>query len=93
MDEEGEGEGEDEPDRRILVFATRRNIELLCKSDVWFVDGIFKTSLTIFAQIFTVMGLQRRAGNTESIVVPFAYTLLSGNKKSMYLEMPFATVS
>lgn len=32
------GEGED----RVLVFATRRNIELLYSSDTWFLDGTFK---------------------------------------------------
>ena len=36
--------------------------------------------------IFTVMGLRSREGSTESIEVPFAYALLSGKKKFMYLE-------
>lgn len=31
---------------RVLVFATRRNLELLKNSDVWFFDGTFKVSVT-----------------------------------------------
>ena len=66
-DEEDEGLSEDDdeeqpprtvPPRRVLVFATRRNIEILCTSTVWFVDGTFKTSPSIFTQIFTVMAEQ-----------------------------------
>lgn len=30
------------PTGRVLVFATRRNLEILRECDVWFVDGTFK---------------------------------------------------
>lgn len=29
---------------RVLVFATRRNLEILCRSAKWFLDGTFKVS-------------------------------------------------
>lgn len=32
---------------RVLVFATRRNIELLAESDTWFLDGTFKVISTL----------------------------------------------
>lgn len=32
---------------RVLVFGTRRNIELLAQSQVWFVDGTFKVIFVI----------------------------------------------
>ena len=48
-DHEDEDEDEDEPEaederERVLVFTTRRNIELLCHSGTWFLDGTFKES-------------------------------------------------
>lgn len=35
--------------QRVLVFATQRNVELLCQSSIWFLDGTFKVAPTIFA--------------------------------------------
>lgn len=40
-DSEDEEEDDEESDR-VLVFATRRNLEFLCRSKIWFVDGTFK---------------------------------------------------
>ena len=40
---------EDTP--RVIVFATRRNLELLAQSHTWFLDGAFKVSPTIFTQV------------------------------------------
>lgn len=89
-DEEEEGLSNDEEEqqpRRVLVFATRRNIEILCTSTVWFVDGTFKTAPSIFTQIFTVMGLRTRAGGSgEAVAIPLVYALLSSKKKSIYIE-------
>lgn len=73
--------------RRVIVFATRWNIELLCESNTWFVEGTFKTSPSIFAQIFTIMGLRQRAGTTKSAVaIPLVYVLLSGKKQLLYVD-------
>ena len=40
----------------ILVFATRKNLELLAKSHIWVLDEVFKVSLNIFTQVFTILG-------------------------------------
>lgn len=42
---------------RILIFATRRNLELLARSEEWFLDGTFKVSPKIFTQVsyFTII--------------------------------------
>lgn len=71
---------------RVLVFGTVRNIELLCRSDTWFLDGTFKTAPTIFTQLFTVMGLRPRAGHptNESVALPFVYALLSHKTEIQY---------
>ena len=87
-DSEEGGEASAQQLRRVFVFGTRKNIELLYESPVWFIDGTFKTSLSIFAQIVTVIGLLRRAGSTEyTVVVPLVYALLSGKNKSLYTEV------
>lgn len=46
----------DREEARVLVFATRRNLELLANSEAWYLDGTFKTAPTIFTQIFTIIG-------------------------------------
>lgn len=52
--DEGDDEGDDEGiDKRTLIFGTRRNLHILAVSKVWFLDGTFKTSPTIFLQVST----------------------------------------
>jgi len=47
-------EEDDCPERlSVIVFATRKNIEILCERSTWFLDGTFDTALNIFSQIFT----------------------------------------
>ena len=43
-DPDDDDDKEYEEPQRVVVFVTRRNIQLLCKSSVWFLDGTFKTS-------------------------------------------------
>lgn len=38
---------------RVIVFATRRNLELLLSSRMWYLDGTFRVSPSIFSQVFT----------------------------------------
>ena len=41
------------PDR-IVIFATRKNIEFLAMSKIWLADGTLKTVPTLFSQLNTV---------------------------------------
>ncbi len=50
---------------KVIVFATQKNIEILCHNSIWFVDGTFKTAPSIFAQIFTIIGLWEHTGHSE----------------------------
>ena len=60
------------PKKRLIVFDAQRNLEILCYSSMW---GTFKTASNVFAQIFTIIGLQERADKTEEVVaVPLVYT-------------------
>ena len=91
-EEEGESEDSDAEERpprdRVLVFSTRRNIELLCRSATWFLDGTFKTAPSLFTQIFAILGLRRR--NTpggEQLAVLFVYALLTRKTSDQYAKV------
>ena len=83
--EEDDDETVDARDR-VIIFATRKNIEILCTSRTWFLDGTFSVSPTIFTQLFTVVGLQKRAGHdsSEGVPLPLVYALLSRKTQDQY---------
>lgn len=85
--DDGEPERARQERPRVIVFATRKNLELLCESAVWFLDGTFKTAPSIFAQVFTIMGSRKRAGHEEEVAVPLVYALLTGKKTELYKEV------
>ncbi len=64
-DPNSEEEQKEEAGPRVIVFATRKNIEILCHSTIWFVYGTFKTIPNIFTQIFTIIGLRECTGHSE----------------------------
>lgn len=75
------------PTGRVLVFCTRRNLEILRECDVWYVDGTFKVAPTIFTQLFTVLGnVPAIVGNDDCLKVPLplAYALLSSKEEEQY---------
>ena len=83
------GIDEDEEPARVLVYSTARNIELLCRSPTWFVDGTFKTSPSIFTQIFAIMGLRMRQTptETEGVALPMVYAFLSHKTEAQYTQV------
>lgn len=84
-DTDGEGE---QPDRhRVIIFGTRRNLELLGRSVIWFLDGTFKVCPGLFVQIFTISGLVKRTktnGEEEALAVPLVYSFLTSKKEEHY---------
>lgn len=89
VEEEEEDEAEDTEQRdRVLVFSTRRNIELLCKSETWFLDGTFKTAPSLFMQMFAILGLRRRnTPDGEQLAVPLVYALLTRKTTQQYAQV------
>jgi len=84
-DSDVESAEEEEDSGRVLVFSTRRNIELLCNSSTWFLDGTFKTVPGIFAQIFTILGIRKRnIDQGEGVPLPLVYALLSRKTTEQY---------
>ena len=76
-EDETSSDDDDEKEERprVLVFAARRNLRLLAKSDTWFVDGTFKTAPSLFVQVFTVHGM------FKDHALPFVYELLTGTNQ------------
>ena len=62
-DDDDDLDDEDRRRNRVVVFAPKRNIEILMKCAMWFLDGTFKTAPHIFTQIFTILGLIKRPGD------------------------------
>ncbi len=70
-------------ENRILVFTTKRNLELVLRSEHWYADGTFKTSPLLFTQLYTLHGLK------ENISLPLVYALLpdkTANSYKIFLE-------
>ncbi len=71
-DPDSEEEQKEEAGPRVIVFTIRKNIEILCDSSIWFVDGTFETAPNIFAHIFTIIGLRERTGHSKEVVaIPY----------------------
>lgn len=75
---------------RILIFATPENLRQLFGCETWFVDGTFKTSPTLFYQLFSILGAAHQVGvNRQRQVVglPFVHALLQNKKQATYTKV------
>ena len=74
---------------RVLIFATKGNLRLFAKSEIWFVDGTFKTAPSIFYQLFVIMGSVSHAvnGKEQVSVIPLVYALLENKRENAYKEV------
>ncbi len=87
-DSNSKEEQKEEAGLRVIVFAAQKNIEILCHSSIWFVDGTFKTTPNIFAQIFMIISVWECTGHSkEMVAVPLVYAFLSGKKTKLYKEV------
>ncbi|XP_075066204.1 FLYWCH-type zinc finger-containing protein 1 [Mixophyes fleayi] len=68
---------------RILLFATRDNLQKLQEASYWVMDGIFKTCPTLFHQIYTIHAMVGTDEDTRRFV-PLVYGLLSSKSQECY---------
>jgi len=66
---------------RILLFCTKRNLELMVNCDNWFCDGTFSCAPQIFQQLYTIHAVY------YSNVIPSVYVLLPDKKENTYKLM------
>ena len=67
--------------QRILIFGLNSRLEILSKADRWHVDGEFKSSPTLYAQLYTI-----HAWLLEQMHV-CAFVLTPDRQKSTYIKM------
>ncbi|KFD64311.1 hypothetical protein M514_09933 [Trichuris suis] len=66
---------------RILLFATRANVDKLAHAPVWIMDGTFKTAPMVFYQIYTIHA------PVGSRIFPLVYALMSGKSQALYKHL------
>ncbi|XP_018497615.1 uncharacterized protein LOC108865248 [Galendromus occidentalis] len=68
--------------KRIIVFATAKNLKLLRNCNEWFMDGTFKACPSIFYQLFTV-----HVKLFSSKVIPVIYAFLPAKDGVTYRKL------
>ncbi|XP_015114401.1 uncharacterized protein LOC107039349 [Diachasma alloeum] len=63
---------------RFLIFTTRKNLEYLSTSQMWFADGTFRSVPGIFSPLYTLHG--QRTGK----ILPLVYILAPNKRQSTY---------
>ena len=72
---------------RIVLFATKENIEYLSMSSIWLADGTLKTVPTLFFQLYTVHCLVGGPNPFENgHLLPCLYALLPNKMQSTYIR-------
>ncbi|KAI6656158.1 hypothetical protein LOD99_1491 [Oopsacas minuta] len=75
------------PDR-IVIFATKGNIEFLTMLKIWLADGTFKSVPTLFCQLYTVHCLIGGPNPLENgHLLPCVYALLPNKSIATYIKM------
>lgn len=72
-------------DRRHLLFATQKQLQLLAKSKRWYVGGTFKVVRRPFTQLFSIHTFMQCDGNVKQMSLLFA--LMSGKSRRDYKKV------
>ena len=66
---------------RILIFSTRRNLQLLSRSEHWYADGTFKVVPSIFTQLYTIHAfIEKECILSGSVAVCFIWRKMCTEK-------------
>ncbi|XP_078520302.1 uncharacterized protein LOC144819656 [Lissotriton helveticus] len=68
------------PEKRLLIFSTTRNLATLENTEIWMMDGTFKSTPHPFNQIYTIHG------NINHTTIPLVFGLLPDRQSSTYTE-------
>ena len=82
-DEEDASDSDDEDQRppRILIFSSRRQLDILSRSSHAFFDGTFKVAPHLFHQLFTIHALH------NGVCIPCAFCLMENKEQDTYEDV------
>lgn len=72
--------------KRLIIFCTRKNMEILHESTTWIMDGTFQSCPSLFTQIYTIhayVGNDSKSRRT----VPVVYCLLCNKAEETYMTL------
>ncbi|XP_064479745.1 uncharacterized protein LOC135393150 [Ornithodoros turicata] len=72
---------DDGTEDKILIFSTQANLQKLCRTNTIFIDGTFKVTPRLFAQLYTVHAEYLGA------IFPFVYALLPDKSRLSYRRL------
>jgi len=72
---------DDGNEERMLVFATRQNLEHLVAADVVYGDGTFYTCPDMFTQLYTLHAM------VDNVMFPLLFALLPGKSRDIYTRL------
>jgi hypothetical protein len=67
--------------KRIMIFTTQKNIDMLCEHRNWYIDGTFDVSPKIYKQMVTIHAL------INNKVLPLVYALLPDKDGTSYVAL------
>ena len=68
-------------DEELVIFSTDDNLRQLAQSSTIFMDGTFKSTPSLFDQLYTMHGIYREH------VIPLVYCLLPDRKRTTYFRV------
>ena len=71
----------DDGTERMIIFATRKNLQLLASAKQWYADGTFKTVPPLFQQLYTIHGV------VHGVVLPLVYALMASRTEDRYTRL------
>lgn len=82
-------EEEELPCGRILIFATESNLRTLSRCPTWTADATFKSSPSLFYQLFTVMGAvsYNHKETEKTVFLPLVFTLMERKLEAAYSKV------
>ena len=74
---------------RLIIYATRQNIQKLMRCKTWFLNGTFDISPNMFTQVFAILGSVNQTVNCENqeIGLSFVYALMTGKEEVAYTKV------
>ena len=78
-------------ERRHLIFASDKQLELLQQSKTWYIDGTFKLCRQPFTQLLTLNAFVKNDDHAKQ--VPLVFVIMSGQKRQDYKAVLDAVIS